>query len=627
MYQALYRKYRPQIFSDVVGQPHITTTLKNEINAGRHSHAYLFTGSRGTGKTTCAKIFAKAVNCLNPQNGDPCNECEVCKGLDNGSIMDVIEIDAASNNGVDNIRDLREEVNFTPVNTKYRVYIIDEVHMLSIGAFNALLKTLEEPPEHVKFVLATTEVHKLPATILSRCQRFDFHRIKPESIAQRLIYVAQQEEVALEQEAAILIARLADGALRDALSILDQCTVKTKDITVQTVNEVVGIAGSHYMFEISRAMLEKNSALALETIDTLHNHSVDMERLCDELINHFRNIMMVKTVKSPENLIVCTDSELDEYKQLASQFDMENVLFAIDVLGDALSNLRRGLNRRVEMEMTVIKLCSGIGTDNTALIQRIKALENTIQGKEFVAPKPSVIPQTKTAPTPKPMSVQTPKVEEKKAPVVEQSVYEDLPFDVDVPPIENMEPPMEEPVYEAPKEVAKNNTGFDIDNPFAAQMQETKVLDNMDSVSEPAPQLVEEKPAFTPPAPPQAPVASSSSGVKEGEVDPQKWLAVIQAATKLDKGLIGAINDSCAVVQGERLLISSQNILLKIFMENDYHANAIKQAVSQVLGKEYKVSLSNGDTTNKKVENKPQDSLENFIDNANKLNFDFKVEE
>ena len=627
MYQALYRKYRPQIFSDVVGQTHITTTLKNEINAGRHSHAYLFTGSRGTGKTTCAKIFAKAVNCLNPQNGDPCNECEVCKGIDNGSIMDVIEIDAASNNGVDNIRDLREEVNFTPVNTKYRVYIIDEVHMLSIGAFNALLKTLEEPPEHVKFVLATTEVHKLPATILSRCQRFDFHRINPESIAQRLCFVAQQEEVSLEQEAAILIARLADGALRDALSILDQCTVKTKDITVKTVNEVVGIAGSHYMFEISRAMLKKNSALALETIDILHNHSVDMERLCDELINHFRNIMMVKTVKNPENLIVCTDSELEEYKQFASQFDIENVLFAIDVLGDSLSNLRLGLNRRVEMEMTVIKLCTGIGTDNSALIQRIKALENAIEGKEFVTPKVSVIPQTKTAPTPKSMSVEPPKVEEKKASVVEQSVYEDLPFDVDVPPVENLEPPMEEPVYQEPKEVDQNDGVFDIDNPFATQMQETKSLDNIDAVKELESQEVEEKSDFTAPIPHQTKVSSSSDGVKEGEVNPQKWLSVIQTATKIDKGLIGAINDSSATIQGERVLISSQNILLKIFMENEYHANAVKQAVAQVLGKDYKVSLMNGDTVNKQVQEKPQDSLEKFIDNAKKLNFDFGVEE
>ena len=219
MYRVLYRKWRPQTFSDVIGQEHITSTLAHEIESGKVSHAYLFTGSRGTGKTTCAKIFAKAVNCPHTHNGNPCNECEICKGIDDGSILDVIEIDAASNNGVDNIRDLREEANYTPVHTKYRVYIIDEVHMLSIGAFNALLKTLEEPPEHVKFVLATTEVHKLPATILSRCQRFDFHRITPENISARLKYVAGEEKIELDDDASLLIARIADGAMRDALSI------------------------------------------------------------------------------------------------------------------------------------------------------------------------------------------------------------------------------------------------------------------------------------------------------------------------------------------------------------------------------------------------------------------------
>lgn len=627
MYQALYRKYRPQIFSDVVGQPHITTTLKNEINAGRHSHAYLFTGSRGTGKTTCAKIFSKAVNCLSPQNGDPCNECDACKGIDNGSIMDVIEIDAASNNGVDNIRELREEVNFTPVNTKYRVYIIDEVHMLSMGAFNALLKTLEEPPEHVKFVLATTEVHKLPATILSRCQRFDFHRIQPESIAQRLSFVAQQENVSLEQEAAILIARLADGALRDALSILDQCTVKTKDITVQTVNDVVGIAGSHYLFEISRAILEKNSALALETINVLHNHSCDMERLCDELINHFRNIMMVKTVENPENLIVCTDNELDKFREVANQFNMESILFTIEVLGEALSNLRKGLNRRVEMEMTVIRLCTQQGMDNISLLKRVKALEDAMSGgqKDFVAPNVSKIPAVNSPVVPKPMSVEKPSEKQVNAPVVKNNMANDLPFDIDLPPIENLEPPIEEPVYENPVTTVQQNLPFDIDNPFAQQKQETKTYDNVDfqkqeevvksTIPEDKPKAVESEK-----------IKKNVSEIKDGEVDPTDWIRVVKTATQIDKGLIGAINDSSAYVQGEKLFINTNNILLKKFMEKEYHANAIKNAVLQILGKDYKISLKN-DIDNKKVSVKPKDPLENFINNANKFNFDFKVEE
>ncbi|HPZ00838.1 MAG TPA: DNA polymerase III subunit gamma/tau, partial [Clostridiales bacterium] len=303
MYQALYRKWRPHVFADVVGQSHITETLMNEITAGRHSHAYLFTGSRGTGKTTCAKIFAKAVNCEHPANGNPCNQCDICRGIDDGSVLDVIEIDAASNNSVDDIRNIREEAKFTPVKGKYRVYIIDEVHMLSSSAFNALLKTLEEPPTHLKFILATTEVQKLPATILSRCQRFDFKRIRPQEIAGRVAYVAEQENLNLTAEAANLIARLADGALRDALSILDQCISHSRDIDEAVVNEVVGLAGKDHLFALAENILRHDSAAALEQVNTLYNASCEMDRLCNELINHFRNLMIAKTVQDPHGLI------------------------------------------------------------------------------------------------------------------------------------------------------------------------------------------------------------------------------------------------------------------------------------------------------------------------------------
>ena len=364
-YQALYRKWRPQVFADVVGQEHVTRTLMNEVRTGRHSHAYLFTGSRGTGKTTCAKIFAKAVNCEHPVNGDPCNCCETCKGIDAGSILDVVEIDAASNNGVDNIREIRDEANFTPVGGKYRVYIIDEVHMLSTGAFNALLKTLEEPPEHVKFVLATTEVHKLPATILSRCQRFDFHRISPEDIAARLTYVAKEENLQLTPGAANLIARLADGALRDALSILDQCIGQSTNIDEATVNAVVGLAGRDYLFQLADSILHRNSAMALAQIDDLYNRSCDMERLCNELINHFRNLMVCKAVKNPKDLIVCSAVELAAYQSVAKKTSMSDILNTLNALGDALVLIRKGLNRRVEMEMALIRLCTdGIYTEN-----------------------------------------------------------------------------------------------------------------------------------------------------------------------------------------------------------------------------------------------------------------------
>lgn len=408
MYRVLYRKWRPQTFADVVGQEHITSTLAHEVEIGKISHAYLFTGSRGTGKTTCAKILAKAANCLNPIDGNPCNECSVCKGLDDGTILDVIEIDAASNNGVDNIRDLREEANYTPVHTKYRVYIIDEVHMLSIGAFNALLKTLEEPPAHVKFILATTEVHKLPATILSRCQRFDFHRITPENIKGRLLHVAENENITIDDDAALLISRIADGALRDALSILDRCSGISSHITSEIVSNAAGLAGKDYLFELVDNINMNNPSEVLSLIAKLHNDSCDMERLCSELINHFRNIMIIKTVKNPQQLIVCTDIDFELYKKQAEKTTLFKVLSCITTLEECAALLKSSTNKRTQMEMSAIKICiPDISSDTSALIARIENLENAIrEGKIVSAPKTeAVTPANKEEPKP---------VEEKK---------------------------------------------------------------------------------------------------------------------------------------------------------------------------------------------------------------------
>ena len=292
MYRALYRKWRPQRFEDVVGQRAIVTALKNQITAGRVGHAYLFTGVRGTGKTTCAKIFAKAVNCLHPVNGDPCGECEICKGIDNGSLLDVVEMDAASNNGVDDIRDLRDETAYTPSACQYKVYIIDEVHMLSTAAFNALLKTLEEPPAHVIFILATTEIQKVPATILSRCQRYDFTRIGPEDIARRVEYIAGEEKLELTSDGAELIARLADGALRDALSILDTCAGVTAKIDADVVRRMAGVTDRSYLFQISDALEAQDAAAALAQLAQLRQQSVDVKRLTEELIAHYRALML-----------------------------------------------------------------------------------------------------------------------------------------------------------------------------------------------------------------------------------------------------------------------------------------------------------------------------------------------
>ncbi len=400
MYQVLYRKYRPGVFSDVVGQEHITSTLSKEIESGKTSHAYLFTGSRGTGKTTCAKILSKAVNCLHPVNGNPCNECEICKGLDSGAILDVVEIDAASNNGVDNIRDIRDEISFTPASCKYRVYIIDEVHMLSIGAFNALLKTLEEPPAHVKFILATTEVHKLPVTIVSRCQRFDFKRVTPEAMKQRMEYIAECEDFTADEEALSLIARIADGGMRDALSLLDQCTGHGKHITAEIVCEVAGMTGKDHLFSLAASAAENNAGKAIETLDELHANSCDMERLCSDLINHFRNLMIVKTVKSSGDILVCTADELRQYNEQSGKFTLENILYCISLLQSSMANIKRGVNRRIEMEMTMIKLCSpAVSSDNEALLRRISDLEHKLKTGTFVAGTPAEkVSEEKAAP-------------------------------------------------------------------------------------------------------------------------------------------------------------------------------------------------------------------------------------
>ncbi len=380
MYQALYRKWRPRTFSDVSGQETVTAALKNELKTGRLSHAYLFTGCRGTGKTTCAKILAKAVNCAHPVDGDPCNECAVCRGIDDGTILDVTEIDAASNNGVDSIRDLRDEVAFTPVSGTYRVYIIDEVHMLSAGAFNALLKTLEEPPAHVIFILATTEVHKLPATILSRCQRFDFGRIRPEEIAARITYVATEEGLTVTPDAAMLLARLADGALRDGLSLLDQCASVAQHIDMDTVATVTGMAGQDTLAKLTDYVAAQDAPAALALVDQLYRSAKDMERLCAEWVTYLRNLMVLHSVTEVGELVVATPDELAAMRAEAQKLGLPTILHMMEVLQGTLDRLKGGVSRRVEMEMAVLKLCDPkLDDTKAALLHRIEVLENAVK--------------------------------------------------------------------------------------------------------------------------------------------------------------------------------------------------------------------------------------------------------
>ncbi|SFD23247.1 DNA polymerase III subunit gamma/tau [Ruminococcus albus] len=413
MYQALYRKWRPRTFDDVVSQPHITTTLKNQIISGKTAHAYLFTGSRGTGKTTCARIFAKAVNCENGKDGMPCCECEICKAADNGSLGDIIEIDAASNASVNDIRELREGVMFTPEMCKYKVYIIDEVHMLSVGAFNALLKTMEEPPPHVKFILATTEIQKVPATIVSRCQHFDFNRIKTEDIVARLTYIAVQEGFTLHEDAAELIARLSDGGMRDALSLLDQCVAFSDDITLDTVSSASGIAGRDYLFDILESIADKDAAGALKRINELHSMSKDLKVLAGELLEQMRNVMLAATIDNGRELITCLPDELTRIEDIAKKMSLNDILGCISLLQESSDKLAKSTSKRIELEMCIIRLCtSGFGKNAPAavsqsampdgeLLKRLTRLEDAVRsGTVADIPKQEVEAPPKPEPDP-----------------------------------------------------------------------------------------------------------------------------------------------------------------------------------------------------------------------------------
>lgn len=396
-YQALYRKYRPQTFDDVSGQMAVTQTLKTQLISGKMSHAYLFTGSRGTGKTSCAKILAKAVNCLNPDNGNPCNCCEACRSIDSGSCMDVLEIDAASNNGVDNVRDLRDDAIYTPSQVKMRVYIIDEVHMLSISAFNALLKIIEEPPEHLLFILATTELHKVPATILSRCQRFSFRRISQEDIAARLQYVAYQENIDLDDSAARVIARLADGGMRDGLSLLDQCaSATTGELTAERVYACLGIAGERKCGELMGYIADHDTKNALELFNRLYTEGKDLSAMLDEIACLIRDLLVMKTAPGAGITMlsgVATDQEVLQLTKVLTSADLVRMM---NLIQTTLSGFTRSASRRMDAELCLVEMCQPeLKLDAKALNARLTRLEEQIKTGAFVAAKPA-----KTAPAP-----------------------------------------------------------------------------------------------------------------------------------------------------------------------------------------------------------------------------------
>ena len=388
MHQALYRKWRPATFEEVVGQEHITSVLKYEIEQGSFSHAYLFCGSRGTGKTTCAKILAKAVNCESPVNGSPCGQCRSCRNIESGAATDVLEMDAASNNGVDNIRDIRDEVVYTPSEMKYRVYIVDEVHMLSGSAFNALLKTLEEPPEHVIFILATTELQKLPATIISRCQRFDFRRITIPVLTERLLKISKAEGFNTDEDAARLIAKLAQGGMRDAISLLDLCSGTNKDITVSVVEECSGITGRGTMIQTVRAIAKKNYELLFDTVAEVISSSKDLSVFWQDLISVYRDLLVIKTTSNSKKYLDLTDAETEELVSLASLFTKETLISHSKMLDNSYYTMQRGgASKRMIAEMALVRMCDeSLDTSSEAILSRVSKLEDQIRAASFGTP-------------------------------------------------------------------------------------------------------------------------------------------------------------------------------------------------------------------------------------------------
>ena len=393
-YQALYRKYRPQTFDDMVGQQAVTTTLKNQIVTGKLSHAYLLTGTRGTGKTTCSKVLAKAVNCLHPENGNPCNRCAACLAIDSGSCMDVLEIDAASNNGVDNVRDLRDDAIYTPSQVKMRVYIIDEVHMLSISAFNALLKIIEEPPEHLLFILATTELHKVPATILSRCQRFSFRRISQEDIAARLQYVAYQENIDLDGDAARVLARLADGAMRDGLSLLDQCaSATTGELTAEKVYSCLGIAGERTCGEMMGYIAAQDTRNTLTLFNRLYSEGKDLSALLDELVCLTRDLLVLKTAPEAGITLLSGVASDKETRELTKAFSDGELVRMLDLLQQTLAGFTRSASRRTDAELCLLELCQPqLSLDARAMNARLTRLEDMLKNGDFAVKAAPVQP-------------------------------------------------------------------------------------------------------------------------------------------------------------------------------------------------------------------------------------------
>lgn len=613
MYRALYRKWRPQRFEDVVGQRAIVTALKNQITANRVGHAYLFTGVRGTGKTTCAKIFAKAVNCLHPVNGDPCGECEICKGIDNGSILDVVEMDAASNNGVDDIRDLRDETAYTPSACKYKVYIIDEVHMLSTAAFNALLKTLEEPPAHVIFILATTEIQKVPATILSRCQRYDFTRIGPEDIARRVEYIAGEEKLELSPDGAELIARLADGALRDALSILDTCAGVTAKIDADVVRRMAGVTDRSYLFRISDALEAQDGATALAQLAQLRQQSVDVKRLTEELIAHYRALMLAALPGGQSLLSGVSPEEEALYLEKGPQLGQREAIRAIRALGSALEHMTRGSDQRIELELALFGLSEPPQQPQAVPVQAAPRAAAQPAAPQPFASATAVQPFA-SAPTPQPPIPSVPVVQpaaEPKPVKAEPSVPSEIS-------VEQTSPVQTEELPPLPEEPPVQQAGMlPWDEPAAQAAQPAAPVP---AELEPLPQPEPPKPVPTPAAKP-VPEKPQDAG-QEGTALYPYWPQVVQQLQEKDPMLYTYLRKSKAYFDGTRVLIDGGKTFRDFIRANKDSQRLIKKLIKDVSGTAVPIGPYEPKSAGKTVSN-----AEQSLRALEKLGLDVSIED
>ena len=614
MYRALYRKWRPQRFEDVVGQRAIVTALKNQITANRVGHAYLFTGVRGTGKTTCAKIFAKAVNCQHPVNGDPCGECEICKGIDNGSILDVVEMDAASNNGVDDIRDLRDETAYTPSACKYKVYIIDEVHMLSTAAFNALLKTLEEPPAHVIFILATTEIQKVPATILSRCQRYDFTRIGPEDIARRVEYIAGEEKLELSPDGAELIARLADGALRDALSILDTCAGVTAKIDADVVRRMAGVTDRSYLFRISDALEAQDGATALAQLAQLRQQSVDVKRLTEELIAHYRALMLAALPGGQSLLSGVSPEEEALYLEKGPQLGQREAIRAIRALGSALEHMTRGSDQRIELELALFGLSEPPQQPQAVPVQAapVRAAAQPAAPQPFASA--TAVQPFASAPTPQPPIPSVPVVQpaaEPKPVKAEPSVPSEIS-------VEQTSPVQTEELPPLPEEPPVQQAGMlPWDEPAAQAAQPAAPVP---AELEPVPQPEPPKPASTPAAKP-VPEKPQDAG-QEGTALYPYWPQVVQQLQEKDPMLYTYLRKSKAYFDGTRVLIDGGKTFRDFIRANKDSQRLIKKLIKDVSGTAVPIGPYEPKSAGKTVSN-----AEQSLRALEKLGLDVSIED